>query len=388
MNFIIFGISAIAILIYGIFILGIAGSMKVESGEWRIESGELKVENEKGGVGVKNGGEAGRGAGPNVTIIIPCRNEESQIRVVLESVLRQDYPLEKIEVIVVDDHSEDRTVEVIGEYKRLLPLKVIASDGKGKKEALKAGIAAASNDLIVTTDADSFAGSSWVSKMVSVYTSQNLEMLCGLIQLEGVGLFGELQQAESAAVVGISAVMLNRGKPATCNGANLMFNKSVFNMLGGYEGHDQIASGDDDLLMHRFADRDMTKVRYNMDPGAKVFSLTSATIPEFMHQRKRWISKSKAYLYGYNRNIQVVVVLQLLGFYAMCYLLFTPLLPIANWFIIFKYLVDLIYGTRLRKLINFKRQYILLMPVYQLYLIPLLLTGWLVKTKWKGRTIS
>lgn len=375
MNLVIFSISAAAILVYGIFILGIARKLKAESGKYKVES-------DKGGTNAKSD------ARPHVTIIIPCRNEESQIRVVLESVLRQDYPLEKMEVIVVDDHSEDRTTEVIGEYQRLLPLKILESNGKGKKEALKTGISAASNDLIITTDADSFAGTSWISRMVSVYFSQNLEMLCGLIQLEGIGLFGELQQAESAAVVGISAVMLNREKPATCNGANLMFSKQVFDSVGGYEGHDHLASGDDDLLMHRFAQRDMGKVRYNMDPGAKVHSMTCATIPEFMQQRKRWISKSKAYIYPYNRNIQILVVLQLLGFYAMFYLLFTPLMPIANWLIILKYFADITYGTRLRKFINFKRQYILLMPVFQLYLLPLLLTGWLVKTRWKGRTIS
>jgi len=52
-----------------------------------------------------------------VSIIIPCRNEERYIEKCLETILSQDYPKEKLEVLVVDGASEDRTKEVIEELK-------------------------------------------------------------------------------------------------------------------------------------------------------------------------------------------------------------------------------------------------------------------------------
>ncbi|MEW9937646.1 glycosyltransferase [Clostridium butyricum] len=105
---------------------------------------------------------------PSVTIIIPCFNEEEWIDRTILSCINQDYPVDKLEVIVVDDHSSDNSVERIkttidtlyNEAERFETKKrlkyFVQEDNKGKREALARGVKEAKNELVVFVDSDSF----------------------------------------------------------------------------------------------------------------------------------------------------------------------------------------------------------------------------------------
>lgn len=105
---------------------------------------------------------------PGVTIIIPCFNEEEWIDRTILSCMNQDYPIDKLEVIVVDDCSNDRSVEVIkatieklkNEAKRFdVPNRIsyyVQEENAGKREALCKGVIHAKHDLVVFVDSDSF----------------------------------------------------------------------------------------------------------------------------------------------------------------------------------------------------------------------------------------
>lgn len=104
---------------------------------------------------------------PGVSIIIPCFNEEEWIQKTITSCLNQNYPTDKLEVIVVDDCSNDRSVEQIKElfnkikqndrYQVLDRLHFIQQESnKGKREALALGVQKAKHELVVFVDSDSF----------------------------------------------------------------------------------------------------------------------------------------------------------------------------------------------------------------------------------------
>lgn len=105
---------------------------------------------------------------PGVSVIIPCYNEEEWIERTIVSCINQDYPISKLEVIVVDDCSRDNSRTVIentirklreeGEVYRLKErLSVIfMKENKGKREALALGTQAAVHELVVFVDSDSF----------------------------------------------------------------------------------------------------------------------------------------------------------------------------------------------------------------------------------------
>ena len=104
---------------------------------------------------------------PGVSIIIPCFNEEKWIQRTIMGCLNQNYPIDKLEVIVVDDCSTDRSVEKIQElYGQLAVLEqykmkerlhyICRSRNTGKREVMAAGVKVAKHDLVVFVDSDSF----------------------------------------------------------------------------------------------------------------------------------------------------------------------------------------------------------------------------------------
>jgi len=105
---------------------------------------------------------------PTVTIIIPCYNEETWIRRTILSCIDQEYPVDKIELIIVDDFSTDHSVDVIKKTVRELCMEnerfrtqerirvFLQKTNKGKREAMALGILNASSDLVIFVDSDSF----------------------------------------------------------------------------------------------------------------------------------------------------------------------------------------------------------------------------------------
>ncbi|MCR5801036.1 MAG: glycosyltransferase [Lachnospiraceae bacterium] len=106
---------------------------------------------------------------PGVSILIPCFNEETWIQKTITSCLNQEYPIDKLEVIIIDDHSSDRSVEkikeIVNKLKKETPevYKVeerlsyyVQPKNKGKREALVVGAERAKHDLVVFVDSDSF----------------------------------------------------------------------------------------------------------------------------------------------------------------------------------------------------------------------------------------
>ena len=101
---------------------------------------------------------------PTVSVIIPARNEEKNIGQLLEALRQQDFPAEKLEIIVVDDHSEDQTAAIARSFLnvRVLPFREEGLNSY-KKKALEKAVAAACGELIVCTDADCIPTKEWLS---------------------------------------------------------------------------------------------------------------------------------------------------------------------------------------------------------------------------------
>ena len=67
--------------------------------------------------------------------------------------------------------------------------------------------------------------------------------------------FERLQTLEFLYLIGLGAAGIGNKKPTTCNGANLAYRKDVFLEMGGFNGIDDLASGDDELLLHKIAEK-------------------------------------------------------------------------------------------------------------------------------------
>src|SRR5438552_5155389 len=93
---------------------------------------------------------------PNVSILIPVKNEDRVVGRLLDSITKLDYPRENLEVVVVEDGSKDRTLEICNNFSRQYPwIKVFHRDTSiGKGDALNFGFAKSRGEVIATFDAD------------------------------------------------------------------------------------------------------------------------------------------------------------------------------------------------------------------------------------------
>ncbi|MFH1285985.1 MAG: glycosyltransferase family 2 protein, partial [Candidatus Micrarchaeota archaeon] len=92
---------------------------------------------------------------PTISVIIPAYNEEKTIARTINSVLSSLYPLEKLEIIVINDGSKDKTLEVIKPY-AAKGVRIIDKPNSGKADSMNCGIKDAKGELIATLDADSY----------------------------------------------------------------------------------------------------------------------------------------------------------------------------------------------------------------------------------------
>jgi len=241
-----------------------------------------------------------------VSVIVACRNEEEKLPRLLGCIARQDYPKELFEVIIIDDNSTDKTFEIASGNAVSTNLTVIKNKGKGKKQAIRTGINTSSGLLIITTDADCRMGDSWIKTIAAFYEKCKPDMLICPVQLENhPGFFGRFQELEFLSLQGITAGSALSGNGIMCNGANLSFPRETY-INNMDKLHFELVSGDDIFMLHSLKKEMHSKILWLESADAVVTTASSSTIWRLLKQRKRWISKGKAYNDGYTILIGII----------------------------------------------------------------------------------
>jgi poly-beta-1,6-N-acetyl-D-glucosamine synthase len=227
-----------------------------------------------------------------ITVVVPVRNEEKNIKRLLKQILDQDYG--SFEIICVDDHSDDETIKVLESLKDPR-LRVMPNNGKGKKKALTTAVQHARGQIILTTDADCSIQKSWLSTINRYFVHPRIQLVMGsVVMMNGRKLFSHMQQIEFVSLVGASASTAAMRHPLMCNGANLGFRKEAFIRVDGYEGNFDIASGDDEFLMRKilgmYGDE---SVVFCAEKRSTVHTKSQPSLKAFVHQRIRWAGKWK-----------------------------------------------------------------------------------------------
>lgn len=107
---------------------------------------------------------------PSVTFLIPTYNEEKNIRKCIEKIFSLNYPKNKINVIVIDDGSTDKTSEIVKQCQKKYPnLKLLKQKHKGKAAALNFGLKHVKTELVISMDADSFPEKNYLVKTVGIF---------------------------------------------------------------------------------------------------------------------------------------------------------------------------------------------------------------------------
>lgn len=333
-----------------------------------------------------------------VSIIIAARNEGESIHRTIEALLAQDYNKALTEIIFIDDHSTDNTAEVVKSYAtqgvKLISLKEDRALNSYKKKAIQTAIGQSTGSLIITTDADCRMGTRWLKTIVAYYEDQNYKMISSPVAYdEEKSFFERSQSLEFLYLIGLGASTIGNNQPSTCNGANLAYEKEAFYEVGGFQGIDDLASGDDELLLHKIAARYDNQIGFLKNRDAIVYTHAKPNLSEFLQQRKRWASKSTRY-----KNKSIIV----LGVFIWCFNL-SILLNLITAIFLPGYLTVVLIQLILKIVAEFiflvdvtgfakRRSLLALLPIlnifHVLYIIYIGIAGNSGKYNWKGRMVK
>jgi cellulose synthase/poly-beta-1,6-N-acetylglucosamine synthase-like glycosyltransferase len=334
-----------------------------------------------------------------VSILIPARNEEKHLGALLDDILSQYYPHHLMEVIVIDDHSTDATAQIASGYKRVRCIS-LADHANGqvlnayKKKAIEIGIRESEGELILTTDADCMMCNYWLLSIVQYYESHRPKLIASPVLYTNDGSwFHHFQSIDFTTMQGITAALSATRSGTMCNGANLAYTRQAFEAVHGFEGIDDIASGDDMLLMYKIEQQFPGKTTYLKCRDSIVYTHPMPTVQSFLTQRTRWASKANKF-----KDNRIRFVLWLV--YA-CNAVF-PMLFVAAFFeteamVAFTFLavgktvveLMLLYPV---SIFFFKKSELYWFPVLQglhiLYILYAGLKGQSGSYQWKDRTVT
>lgn len=242
--------------------------------------------------------EVRKHSGLPVSVIICARNEEDNLSNFLPSVLEQNYP--DFEVIVVNDCSEDKSYDVLGEFlKKYSNLRVsnVNKDPKfthNKKFAQFIGIKASVNEILLFTDADCQPVSNkWIEMMTSHFNSETTFVLGYGGYRREKGLLNRYIRYDSMTIAMQYLGMAVRGIPYMGVGRNLAYRRSAFFENKGFGNFNHIVSGDDDLFVNSKATAQNTVAEFRKDAHTRSVPLKS--LKEWINQKKRHLTTAPYY---------------------------------------------------------------------------------------------
>jgi cellulose synthase/poly-beta-1,6-N-acetylglucosamine synthase-like glycosyltransferase len=329
---------------------------------------------------------------PKVSVVIPARDEEHNICSLLDSLLDAEYPPELLQIIIVNDLSEDRTRELAQSYQGRFKCDFLVVDVPtdadrrllGKIRPLSYGIDKATGEIILMTDADCTVPRGWVKAMVSFF-AEGVGMVCGTTlpnPHEYVNPFlNRFETIDWAFLLGACVGLSGRGNSQALIGNNFSISRKAYDEIGTFRSLKDTFI-DDLSLMQAVKSKGHWRVIFPGDPDLVLYTKPLQRFRQVIIQRFRWTRGAKWIEWQGGLT---------LGFGALTHLSW-PLWALASgcWFLVpysFVFLGDACVVARMMSRYG-DRKLLWLMPFYPFYTLfyglPLLflaITG--KKVHWK-----
>jgi cellulose synthase/poly-beta-1,6-N-acetylglucosamine synthase-like glycosyltransferase len=330
---------------------------------------------------------------PPVSVIIPVRNETAGIYQLLSDLSNQNYPEDKYEVIIVDDHSLDSPESIISDLKRKIKIRVLylGDDEYGKKAAVMKGLRASASDLVLTTDADCRIKPDWISEMANFFISQQVKLVFGSVQYQKSNKIHEwFQSLEFLSLIAGGAGFTGNGHPILCNAANMGYERNIYLEFMEEKKSDLPVSGDDVLFLLWLKKKYPDQIGFIKSLASLVETKPAISLKEFINQRLRWTSKSRYY-----RDIMILIpafiiyVTSLSLFVSLAGAFFSGLLMKGFIFLfLLKCIIDLVLLFVITGYYRNRYLLIIFFPLEIIYFIYISIIGFagnVVSFRWKGR---
>lgn len=229
---------------------------------------------------------------PMISILLAARNEEALILRSLEAMAALDYPRDRLEILIGDDASTDRTRELVEQFVidkpeyRLFSIDKTLGKGRGKANVLAQLAHEAQGEYYFITDVDVKLPTHWIKGHLSQFESTT-GIVSGTTMCERGGLFATMQSIDWLHFMGYIKAFANVGIGCTSVGNNMAVRAEAYWQTGGFENIDFSITEDYKLF------EAVTKAGWQWSAALNSDTLGLAwfipSIREMLHQRKRWL---------------------------------------------------------------------------------------------------
>ncbi len=227
---------------------------------------------------------------PTVAIVVPCWNEETTIVKTIFSLLKLDYPKDKLSIIIVDDGSTDKTWNVLQRFARNKQVKLFQKENGGKHTAVNFGLSVSKSDLVGCLDADSFVHPQALKRIVNKFSDQSVMAVTPSMKINNPQNYLELiQKVEYVLGIFIRKVLSHLNALYITPGPFSIFKREVFTTIGNYRK----AHNTEDLEMALRMQQNRMRIENAHD--AYVYTTAPNTLGKLYKQRVRWT-------YGFLKN--------------------------------------------------------------------------------------
>jgi cellulose synthase/poly-beta-1,6-N-acetylglucosamine synthase-like glycosyltransferase len=327
-----------------------------------------------------------------VSVVVPFRNEEEHLPGIVEDFTRQNYPVDKMEIIFVDDHSGDGSASILKSVIdnnvqfRCLSL----SPGKtGKKNALGYGIENARHERIIQVDADCRLDPGFISAHMAFLEKHPADLVAGFVttRMEGGNFLEVFDRLDILSLIGSGAGSFSLGRPMMCSGANLSYSRKLYRETRSFDPEDTIASGDDMFLMIGARKLGRT-LSFISSRESIVRTAPQKDLRSLLTQRIRWGSKAGKLRMPDIQLLALLVVLTNISIILMpvWIILFSSWWPWLAGAWVMKTLADFVLLFRMTGICGSRRDLYMFPPVsllYYPYFMAAVLGALWVKPKWK-----
>jgi cellulose synthase/poly-beta-1,6-N-acetylglucosamine synthase-like glycosyltransferase len=227
---------------------------------------------------------------PSVSVVVPVWNEENTVLKTIFSILKLNYPKNKLKIFIVDDGSTDNTWRVIQRFRNNKQIKLIQKENGGKHTAVNHALEMVDTDLVGCLDADSFVHPEALRRIVAKFEDPEVMAVTPSIKVFNAdGFLGLIQKAEYIFGIFLRKTFSYMNAIYITPGPFSIFRKSVFDTIGGY----QKAHNTEDMEIAMRMQRNNMKIE-NVH-NAFIYTVAPTTLRGLYKQRLRWV-------YGFIKN--------------------------------------------------------------------------------------
>ncbi|MBK5192153.1 MAG: glycosyltransferase [Flavobacteriaceae bacterium] len=340
------------------------------------------------------------------SVVIPFRNEAENLPLLLNSLSKLNYPTLKYEILLVNDASEDVSIQICDDFINSHPeiqislLENKRSSNSPKKDAISTAIKNAQFEYIITTDADCKVPENWLQAFNERIIETGAKLVAGPVKIADTSkniirenrwlkYFHFFQEMDFMSLQAAGAGGFGLGKAFMCNGANLCYEKAAFLKADGFSGNDEISSGDDIFLLQKFTEKKWP-VSFLKCAEAIVLTKPQQDLNTLISQRIRWAAKTPAYKSSFAKLVGLTVLLMNFSLVIGGLLAFFSLIPYQPLLFAFFFKFNVDFALLYHSAEFFDRKDVLrnyfwssiIYPVFSSYVAILsLFSGY----EWKGR---